>query len=156
MLKKLASIATGGLGSLFFDVAKTYFPPDMSEQQQQTLKLAFEKAEAEKARAMDSAIVEAEQALTERITQLEGSASDLLRIPLLGTLIIFLRGCQRPLWGFATLYLDFKWFSQWDLDEQQQTALIVINVLVLGFLFGERAIKNVMPLINDFIKKRDA
>ncbi|WP_230413519.1 hypothetical protein [Zooshikella ganghwensis] len=61
--------------------------------------------------------------------------------------MLFLRGAQRPVWGFATLYLDLCWFATWQLTVQQETALTLINVLVLGFLFGERAIKNVMPLI---------
>ena len=44
--------------------------------------------------------------------------------------------------------MDNKWFFDvHDFSEQQQTAMIVINILVLGFLFGERTIKNLEPLI---------
>jgi len=44
--------------------------------------------------------------------------------------------------------MDHQWFfGNFKFDEQQQTAMIVINSLILGFLFGERAIKNLEPLL---------
>jgi hypothetical protein len=86
--------------------------------------------------------------LDKRIAEQEGTAADLKTIPVLGHILIFARGAQRPVWGFATLYMDFKWlFEPGTFTEQQQTAMIVINILVLGFLFGERTIKNLEPLI---------
>jgi hypothetical protein len=54
--------------------------------------------------------------------------------------------------------MDARWFFESGLtfSEQQQTALIVINVLVLGFLFGERAVQNLTPMIVQvFGKKKD-
>jgi hypothetical protein len=147
LIKKIASIATGGIGQLAFDVAKTYFPPSMSDGEKEQARLSFQNMELQRQREADAATMEAEQQLTQRVKELEGSAADLLKFPILGHLVLFLRGCQRPVWGFATLYLDWRWFSSWTLSEQQETALIVINFLVLGFLFGERAVKNVMPLI---------
>jgi len=44
--------------------------------------------------------------------------------------------------------------GRWQLSEQQESALWVINFLVLGFLFGERAVQNVAPLITDLLEKR--
>jgi len=147
LLKKIASAATSGIGALAFDVAKTYFPPDMSEGEKAALKAELMNLELQKQRDADAATQEASEAMTKRIGELEGTAKDIKAIPILGPLVLFLRGCQRPLWGFATLWLDFQWFATWSLNEQQQTALIVINFLVLGFLFGERAMQNVLPLL---------
>ena len=77
----------------------------------------------------------------------------------LGRIVIFLRGAQRPIWGYFVLVMDIMVFSgRWNLvklAEQTKTASMVdiqsafwiINFLVLGFLFGERAVKNVMPLL---------
>jgi len=54
------------------------------------------------------------------------------------------------------MYMDVMWFSgKWSgLTDQQESALWVINTLVLGFLFGERAVKNVMPFMTQFMKQR--
>jgi hypothetical protein len=47
------------------------------------------------------------------------------------------------------------WFmGRWQLSEAQESALWVINFLVLGFLFGERAVQNVAPLIAEIMDKR--
>ena len=47
------------------------------------------------------------------------------------------------------------WFmGRWQLNPQQESALWVINFLVLGFLFGERAVQNVAPLIAEIMAKR--
>lgn len=154
LLKKIVNAATGGVGQLAFDVAKKYFPPGMSEAEKENLRLALDKLELEKRGAAERAALAAEQSHTERVKELEGSASDLARVALLGPLVLFLRGCQRPLWGFATLYLDWCWFTGWHLSEKQETALVVINLLVLGFLFGERAVRNVSPMIAEVFRAK--
>jgi len=92
--------------------------------------------------------LKAAEQTTKRAATLEGTAEDLKALPLIGRIIIFFRGCQRPVWGFAVLWMDWAWFTDWKaLSEMQEVALVVINGLVLGFLFGERAVKNLMPLI---------
>ena len=53
--------------------------------------------------------------------------------------------------------MNYMVFSKtWDLSSNQQleSAFWIINFLVLGFLFGERAVKNVAPMVNDMIAKR--
>lgn len=155
ILGDLANLATGGLGKTIMDVAKTWFPPDMSEGDRLQAELAFANVELERKRLVEQSADEAERNLTNRIKELEGTASDLKTIPIIGPLVIFLRGLQRPVWGFATLYMDFMVFSaKWDLTETNETALLVINFLVLGFLFGERTVKNVMPLVTQYMKTK--
>ncbi len=88
---------------------------------------------------------------------MEGTEKDLLQIPVLGRIMLFLRGCQRPIWGFVILYIDLCVFSgKWELTEGSTTesAFWVVNALVLGFLFSERAVKNVMPRVDSMIKAK--
>ena len=148
LASELGNMLTGGLAQTIFDGIKAYFPPDMTPEQQARLRIELERIEQDKRQQTDKALLDAEQMLTERISKLEGTASDLKSLPVVGRLMLFARGCQRPVWGFFTMYLDWCWFSEWTLSEKQQLALIVVNILVLGFLFGERAIRNLTPLIS--------
>lgn len=138
-------------GSLFKEIKEgvmSYFPPDLSPQQRAEIELKIDKLAAEKQAAANKMLTEAAAQLDKRIAEQEGTAKDLLAMPILGRVVLFLRGLQRPVWGFATLLMDWKWFFGSDtFTEQQQTAMIVINILVLGFLFGERTLKNLEPLI---------
>ena len=149
MWDKLASFLTGGLADKAYKVVKDYFPPDMSDEQKAQVKLQLEKLQLEKQVEANRALLDAEKSVNERVAQLEGTAKDLLGMPVIGRVVLFARGCQRPAWGFGVMYADLMWFSgQWvDMTQQQESALWVINLLVLGFLFGERAVKNVAPLL---------
>ena len=152
----LANVATGGLGSAVIDLVKTYFPPNMSEEQKLNVQLAAQQLELQRTMAFNQAQNEAEKTLNERIAMYEGSATDLKAIPILGALMLFLRGSQRPVWGFATILLDYQVFSaSWKLDDPIiSNAFWVVNFLVLGFLFGERAVMNVMPFITNMIQAK--
>jgi hypothetical protein len=155
LLSKIGDFVGGGLFKEVKSLVQDYFPPDMSPQQRAELEIKLQEIAASKEIQASRLILEAEQALTQRITQLEGSAQDLRAVPLVGPLVIFLRGLQRPLWGYAVLYIDFMWFSgKWSLEGQQESAMWVINLLVLGFLFGERAVQNLAPLISELISKK--
>ncbi|WP_421848321.1 hypothetical protein [Marinomonas sp.] len=165
IFKKLLNGVTGGFVSTAVDTFKDYFPPDMSPGQKADLALKTKQLEANIQQQMDDAAITAEEVLTSRIAQLEGTASDLKGIPFIGPLILLLRGMQRPVWGYFVMYIDFVWFTTpsnkvvngvafQNFTEQQQTALIVINLLVLTFLFGERAVKNVMPFLTKMFEAK--
>ena len=99
----------------------------------------------------------------QRIRDLEGTASDLKSVPFIGPLVLLMRGIQRPVWGFAVMYFDYLAMTG-DVGfdgngpnggwSPEGMALVVMNFLVLGFLFGERAMQNIMPLVTDFMKAR--
>lgn len=136
------------------DVVKDYFPPSMSDKEQAELSLAITKAENKKDEAILKAANEANAQFNDRIKEMEGTASDLKALPVVGRIVIFLRGMQRPVWGFFTLYTDYQVFAgNWDPSDKQDNMLLAINLLVLGFLFGERAVKNVLPLIMAYFGK---
>lgn len=153
---KIASLFGGGLVDSMLDTVKAYFPPGMTPQQEAELKLGLEKLAFEKQKQADAMMADAERQVTERISLLEGTATDLRSIPLLGPAMLFLRGAQRPTWGFAVMYADMMWFSgKWGvMTVQQESALWVINLLVLGFVFGERAVANLAPVISDMMSRR--
>tara|TARA_R110000744_G_scaffold69739_3_gene141423 strand:+ start:1474 stop:1962 length:489 start_codon:yes stop_codon:yes gene_type:complete len=157
IFKSLIGSLTGGGGivSAAVDTFKTYFPPDMTQAEKAAFDLKVKELEAQIELKLREAENEAESIFNQRIAEHEGTASDLKAIPFFGPLMLFLRGLQRPVWGFSTLYLDFMWFSSWtNLTDKQESALMAINILVLGFLFGERAIKNVMPLITKLFEAK--
>lgn len=123
----------------------------------QEAKLEWQKFLHTKELEIKEQAAEAEQRFNDRIKALEGTASDLNQAGWPGRIVLFLRGLQRPVWGFLTLYLDIQVFSQaWKIEEGslQETAFLAINVLVLFFLFGERAVKNVMPFVSKYLEKR--
>ena len=153
---KIASLFGGGLVDSVLDTVKAYFPPGMTPQQEAELKLELERLAFEKQKQADAMLADAERQVTERISLLEGTATDLRAVPIIGPLMLFARGIQRPVWGFAVLYADMMWFSgKWgQMSTQQESALWVINLLVLGFLFGERAVANLAPVISEVMASR--
>lgn len=154
--KGIADFFAGGENSIIGTV-KAYFPPSMTEVEKSDLTIKIRNAEAARDLQTQQLVNEATAQFNTRTKEMEGTASDLKSIPFIGTFIIFLRGCQRPCWGFATLYFDYLWlFSPTAIkfSDRQELALIVINILVLGFLFGERAVKNLMPLIMKVLDKK--
>jgi hypothetical protein len=145
--------AAGGLAGQIIDLAKAYFPPDMPPEKRAAFEADAARVQAERERNAAAALIAAQAGFDKRVADLEGTAKDLKAIPILGPIMLFLRGSQRPVWGFACMYLDFKVFGgAWALtDPQIAGAFYAINFLVLGFLFGERAIANVAPAIKDIV-----
>tara|TARA_B110000114_G_C14804704_1_gene282246 strand:+ start:50 stop:520 length:471 start_codon:yes stop_codon:yes gene_type:complete len=149
---KLLGKVTEFIGSQLFgdikDTVMAYFPPNMNQKERAQAELSIQAMLHAKQIEANKVLADSAAQLDRRIAEQEGTAKDLLAMPVLGRVIIFARGAQRPVWGFSTLYMDHQWFfSGGEFNEQQQTAMITINVLVLGFLFGERAIKNLEPLL---------
>ena len=148
ILSKIADIAGGSIFGKVADLVEKYLPPDMSPDKKAEFQLKLDDLAHEKEKFIEEVFNDSVKELNRRIEAQEGTASDLKSMPVIGRLVLFLRGLQRPAWGFFTMYLDYHWFTAvTDYTEQQQTALITVNILVLGFLFGERTIKNLTPLI---------
>lgn len=154
MLDFLSGGVGGKLAEGAMDLIKGRFPSKMSEADEKGLEMDLLSLNNNHVKDLEVIANQDRAEYNTRIKEMEGTAADLKTIPIIGPIIIFLRGMQRPVWGFATLFMDFKWFSGgWALDEQQTNAMYLINLLVLGFLFGERAIKNLEPLIMKILAK---
>ena len=138
-------------GSIFKEIKEgvmAYFPPSLTPKEKADIDLKIQELLDKKQLEANRVLDDAAKQLDKRIAEQEGTASDLKSVPVLGHLVLFLRGLQRPAWGYAAMWMDFKWFFESrTFTDQQATAMIVINFLVLGFLFGERTIKNLEPLI---------
>ena len=146
VLQKVTDFVSGSLFKEIKDTVMSYFPPDMSPQQKAEFELRLDRLMLEKEAQASKIIVAEQRQLDKRINEQEGTARDLIGVPYAGKLVLFFRGVQRPVWGFLTMYLDVRWlFSGYQFTDKQEIALVVINVLVLTFLFGERAIINIMP-----------
>lgn len=156
LLSKITDLFGGSLVETVVNTIEKYLPPDMSPQEKAQLTLDLERLAFEKQKQADQVATDAEARLTERASLLEGTATDLRAVPIIGPILLLLRGVQRPVWGFAALYMDIMWFSgSWhSLSAQQESALYVVNLLVLGFLFGERAVANLAPVIAEMMSRR--
>lgn len=149
--------AVGGIAGAILGTVEKYLPPDMSPAQKAEMALAVQAQGFQHEKDVASAIHDAEKDVNDRIAIYEGTASDLKAVPIVGPLMLFARGAQRPVWGFACLFMDYQVFSgAWILKEGTQVAgaFYVVNLLVLGFLFGERAVKNVAPFITQMISAK--
>ena len=148
VFSKLADVLGGNLVSEVKDIAMAYFPPDMSDAEKAKADLAMTKALHKREIRTIELINEAAKSLDKRISDQEGTARDLRAVPVLGHIILLLRGALRPIWGYVTLYIDYLWFfGGGEFDPRQEQALLMVNFLVLGFMFGERAIKNLEPVL---------
>lgn len=151
ILKSLVGFATGGTGAAVWDVVEQFLPDSEAKLK---ARIALEDAQRQRDKDnLDSAIALAEN-LNQRIAAYEGTASDLRGVPYIGPLLLLARGAQRPIWGYAVIWLDYKVYSgAWVISDQPelQAAFYVINFLVLGFLFGERALVNLLPVLESLL-----
>ena len=132
---------------------KELLPKDVPEDQKDVIALKIESMIDKQTSEIKVATANLKSEVDSKIEELANTANDLKQIPVLGGIGLFIRGMQRPIWVLALLFIDLKVFSNssgWTLEKGSQAESIfwLLNLLVLGFLFGERAIKNIMPVIN--------
>lgn len=150
---KAVNFFTSGTVGGIVDTVKAYFPPSMSDKEKSELSLQISKADHAREIQLLKLANEQDAEFNKRIKDMEGTAGDLKNIPVVGHVILFLRGCQRPAFGIFTLVMDYQVMSgAWDLElkSPKGVSFVIINILVLTFLFGERAVKNIMPLILEY------
>ncbi len=150
MFDKIVNLLSGNLAGGIVDAVKAYFPPSMSEAEKKEFELRLTEITNRHEIELLKEVTGAEAEFNQRIKDMEGTASDLVKIPYLGAFMLFLRGSQRPAFGILVLVIDYQIFSGgWKVADGSSLTqmLFSINILVLGFLFGERAVKNVLPLI---------
>lgn len=125
--------------------------PDIQLQFQKAVleqKVRLQEIDAQRAKDDAEADNEADKVLTERMAAMEGTASDLKAIPYAGAVMLFLRGSQRIVIGYGTAWMDWEWLTGGVmLGDFQQRLLFTASMLVFVVLFGERAVKNIAPLV---------
>lgn len=123
------------------DLVKTFlnkFVSDkMSEAERKALEMQAEMFVAQQSLAEDSAF-------RSFVQEYEGAAKDISHIPVVGPLLTLLRAAIRPVFTMLVGYLDWIYFTAAvaDWSEDQAALLKAINIIVLMFWFGERAVKN--------------
>lgn len=164
--KTVANTFTGGLAGEIIDAVAGELGPDITPEQQAKLKMTIENNLLKREQLAMQAANDAERNLTDRVAQLEGTASDLKSVPFLGPLMLFIRGLIRPLATIMVCVIDWQVFSgswqpvvTYDTGAGVETIdmmnlLFLLNGLVLSFWFGERAIKNVMPFVTQMMAQR--
>src|SRR3990167_11045585 len=99
IFKGAANIITGGMSGLGGKIVETIagqFPDRMSEAEKAQAVAAANQVANEHALDMLTAWNAQEATFNERLRDMEGTASDLKAIPIIGPIVIFLRGLQRP------------------------------------------------------------
>ncbi len=131
-------------------------PTTFDEQVQKNISLKIESLIDKQTSDIKIARANLKAEIDSRIQALASSTKDLEKVPVVGTLGLFIRGMQRPIWTLSLLYVDLKVLSNsWTITagSQVESVFWLLNLLILGFLFGERAVKNVMPVINQRLGK---
>lgn len=99
---------------------------------------------------------EIEKEFNDRLLKMEGTASDLSRFGFVGSIIIFLRGAFRPVASYLILYVDVMVFlGDIKLPEAEETKKLfyALSLIIFIFYFGERTIKNVIPILGMYFGK---
>jgi hypothetical protein len=112
----VVNFLTGGLGTKIVDKVMNQFPDKLSEKEKADIKAAIVEASREHELKLLEIAKQEEESFNKRIKELEGTAGDLEKFGFFGRLVVFLRGMQRPLWGYTVLIMDILVFSgRWDL-----------------------------------------
>lgn len=160
----------GGIAGKIIDTVKDYFPPDMTEADKINLELSITSAVHKQEMEILEKAHEEEVEFNKRTIAMEGTAQDLIQAGWLGKIALFFRGFQRILWSYGIFVFDVFWLmgkvnfpntvSITDPNNAEAMILVpnpiiafvvTVNVLVLAFLFGERALKNLTPMIVSII-----
>jgi len=155
--QKIADIAQTVTGAASPDaaVAAIQRDPAMAMKFQQAVldqKVQLQTIEAQRAKDDAAADNEADRIQTERMSAMEGTASDLKAIPIAGPIMLFVRGSQRIIISYGTAWIDYLWLSGgMMLNDMQQRLLFTASLLVFVVLFGERAVKNIAPLVIELL-----
>ena len=90
------------------------------------------------------------------VTDYAGSAADYKDIPFLGPFMLLIRGLVRPATTYATMYFNWRYFTQTGFPENAVSLLMAMNIIVLSFWFGDRIISNpaVANLLSIFVGRK--
>ena len=160
--KKISNLSANVIKDQIFKILPSTISEDVKGDMSRKLEEVLEKELVD----IKIASVRLENDIEDTIEKLSKTTKDLEKIPFLGSVGMFLRGMQRPVWGFALLYIDLNVLSgTWPILKKGATDIAMndtvasafwfINILILGFLFGERAARNVVPMINKRFGKKE-
>lgn len=161
VLSKVVDFFGGGTANTILDIAKTYWPPSLTKDQVAAIEKGIVEATRQHELKLQQLALDQDHEFNNRIKEMEGTAKDLQQFGWVGQVIVFLRGCQRPIFGYFTIGMDYMIFSgkyvlppqTTEFPEPITATFYFLNILVLVFLFGERALRNVIPLLNQLMNR---
>ena len=152
---KIVGALSGNLGSNILKGVKHFFPASMTAVEKGALELKIMEVSQTQEILLLKYAQDAQSEFNDRIKAMEGTAAEIKSIPLVGPAIIALRSVLRPLISIFVIVLDYQIFSgAWSWNTELKPVFVALNVLVLGFWFGERMVKNVMPLFVKFMESK--
>jgi len=173
-IKNLFNNTSSDLTTKVINTTKDYLPIDMPDKSKMDLNLAIsEEVKRHEMNLLEQAHIETVE-FNNRLKETEGTASDLLQAGFPGRIMLFLRGAQRIIWNMSILVIDLIWLftdkiqltmiqvpdpdypgrliSVADpITAAKLTVLVTLNMLAISFLYGERAFKNLTPMITTII-----
>lgn len=155
--KTVAGLVTGGLSDRVLEIVEGVTGGSVPPEKRAELKMALDAEITKRQQIANDAANDAERNITERAKELEGTATDLLQAGMLGRAVIFIRGAIRPTVTIGLGYVDVMVFSnRWQLvpDSGVESAFWIVNVVVFGFWFGERALQNAAPMVAQIMGKK--
>ena len=155
IIGKVLGVLSGGVTDRAMDIIERQFPGKLGPEEKARISMELKQLDHERELAAEKAGQAAVESLNTRIANYEGTAGEVRGIFIIGPLIILIRSLFRPVASYATIWLDFSYFTAGGVwPEGSASLLLAINLIVLGFWFGERTIKNLMPLFLAWLDKR--
>lgn len=147
--EKILNFFTGGIGEGIVNVIdQRVADKDLAAKLKQELSVLIQTQGHEAAMLAERNEMERERLFNERTKEMEGTANDLKSIPIVGAIVIFLRGAFRPIFAYFTMWLYIQYFGTgMDWTDRQEALLYATGIIVLIFYFGERAAQNVLPVL---------
>jgi len=154
-LKAVVQTISGGVPGLVTGIVDKYVT-GMDPQKRASMEAEILAASRKHEVDLIAKATEAQVAFNQRIADMEGTAKDLKGFPVIGPLLIGVRGMLRPAVIIFTILLDYQVFSGAWASAPDGEALYtsrvfwLINLLVFGFIFGERGLQNVLPWLERY------
>lgn len=158
-MKKIASFLSGflsGDGGIIGGISEIADKFILTGEEKKRFEMEVKKFAHQKEMELLDKGLQIEKEFNDKIIEMEGTAKDLSGFGWIGKFIILLRGAFRPLVSYAMAVVDFLVFSgKTELPDNEQvvSAFWIINLVIFVFYFGERAIKNVIPVLGMYFGK---
>jgi len=153
------------MGREMADFIKGRYPEKMSEQEAADVELKMMEISNKYAIHHSQMDNEQQNRLYDFIIKREGTAQEMLQMPILGRIALFLKSLIRPVVTCIVVLIDIKIYSgSWRLEEISvgdpdarfilALLLLFLNIIVLSFYFGERTARNIIiPIIDSFMDR---
>ena len=137
------------------DIIFNKLPESVDEAERERIRSAIREAEHNREMGILDIFEERDLHFTKRVQGLEGTSGDLQQAGWPCRIVLFFRGVQRPFWGFVVLFMNYNVYVNGSaVPEGLERLFTAVTLIIVMFLFGERAIKNVFPLFDRYFGRK--